>query len=270
MVRTIVYSLEQLFQLRHFSFSIYSLVKRDIRARYAGSFLGMLWIVINPLIQLFIYSFVFSIVLRVRLGPQYAGVNYTSWLLAGLLPWMFFADAIGRAPSAVLEQQQLVKKTTFPSQYFTLVQLLSSLVQHIIALGIFGVYLEVIHPMKLHVLPLLIIPLLIQMLMMSGISWAVSSINVYVRDTQQIVLVVLNLLFYLTPIIYPSTALPARYVGLFLWNPLYFVINSYRTIILTGSMSASGLGPSLLFCFVFFLSGAFLFRRLKRGFADVL
>lgn len=257
-------------RLRTFSYSIYSLTKRDIRVRYAGSFFGLLWVIINPLIQLLIYSFVFAIVLRVRLGPQYVGVNYTSWLLAGLLPWMFFADAVGRAPTAVLDNQQLVKKTTFPSSYFQIVQILSSTFQHIIAMIIYLVYLEVVHPFKIYMLPLMFIPFILEVLIIAGIGWAVSSINVYVRDVQQVVIVILNVMFYLTPIIYPENAVPVVFQRILQFNPLYFIVESYRQILLGGTMSFTGAWQCIVFAFLAFVSGYYLFRRLKRGFVDVL
>lgn len=257
-------------KLKRFSYSIFSLVKRDILQRYAGSLLGFIWIFLNPLIQLLIYSYVFAIVLRVRIGPQFVGVNYTSWLLAGLLPWLFWADGISRSPMAIVDQKQLVKKTAFPNELFIIVQVLSSFFQHIIALLLFFVYLFFVHPIGLSMSWLLLFPIGLQILMMVGLGWFFSSINVYVRDVQQVVLVILNLLFYLTPIIYPPNAIPIKYQYLMEINPIYFIVESYRSIILTGKMNYSGEYFAIIFSIGFLLIGTFVFKRLKRGFADVL
>src|SRR3990172_9144128 len=100
-LRMLIYFVKLLYKN---SFMIRSMVIRDLRARYMGSFLGFFWSVIHPLTQLLIYYFVFALVLKIRLGPGYGGANYALWLIAGLLPWMFFAEAVTRAPGAVLEQ----------------------------------------------------------------------------------------------------------------------------------------------------------------------
>src|SRR3989304_901080 len=92
------------------NYMIRSMVVRDMRARYMGSFMGFFWSVIGPLIQILIYFFVFSVLLKIRIWPEYGGTSFALWMIAGILPWMFFAEVVNKAPSSVVEQSSLIKK----------------------------------------------------------------------------------------------------------------------------------------------------------------
>ena len=102
---------------------IRNMVGRDIRQRYAGSVMGLFWSIIHPLTQLLIYYFIFSVIFKMKLGPEYGETNFVIWLMAGLLPWMLFAEVVNRAPGAVLEQSSLITKMVFPSEILPLAHL---------------------------------------------------------------------------------------------------------------------------------------------------
>ncbi len=248
-----------------------SMVIRDLRARYMGSFLGFFWSVIHPLTQLLIYYFVFGIVLKMRLGPEYGGASYASWLIAGLLPWMFLAETVTRAPGAVLEQASLIKKMVFPSEIFSIVQLTAALINHLIAVGILvGLLLAVGYGISWKIF--MILPyLLLAVLLTAGISWMLSSLNVYLRDIGQLIGIVVNIWFFLTPIIYPHNLIPKSLQVLFGLNPMLHIVDGYRMALLGKTeLDSMGLLYLLFVSVAFFALGGLTFKKLKPAFADVL
>jgi ABC-type polysaccharide/polyol phosphate export permease len=250
---------------------IRAMVIRDMRARYMGSFLGFFWSVIHPLTQLLIYYFVFAVVMKMRLGPEYGGASFAVWLIAGLLPWMLFAEAVTRAPNAVLEQSSLVKKMVFPSEIFPIVNLTAAIVNHLIGLAILLGFL-VLSGYGLSFKIVLIVPyLFLTAFLVLGISWLLSSVNVFLRDIGQIISVVVNIWFFLTPVIYPSSLIPESVRGLLGLNPMLYVVDGYRMAILGKSeMGVAGLAYLFVVGIAIFVLGGLTFKKLKPAFADVL
>ncbi len=250
---------------------IRSMVIRDLRARYMGSFLGLFWSVIHPLTQLLIYYFVFAVVLKMRLGPEYGGTSYALWLIIGLLPWVFFAEGVTRAPNAVLEQANLIKKMVFPSEIFSIVHLTAALINHLIAITILiGFLLAVGHGISWKIF--MILPYLLSIgLLTTGISWLLSSLNVYLRDISQLIGVVVNIWFFLTPIIYPRDLIPESLRALFELNPMLYIVDGYRMALLgKAEIDITGLAYLLIVSLAVFVLGALTFKKLKPAFADVL
>src|SRR3990172_624095 len=140
-LRMLIYFVKLLYKN---SFMIRSMVIRDLRARYMGSYLGFFWSVIHPLTQLLLYYFLFSVVLKMRLGPEYGGTSFAIWLIAGLLPWMFFTEVVNRSPNAVLEQASVIKKMVFPSELLPFVHLTAAMVHHFLGLTILFGFLIVL------------------------------------------------------------------------------------------------------------------------------
>lgn len=257
--------------LRQNSYMIRTMVIRDMRARYMGSFLGFFWSVIHPLTQLLIYYFVFAVVLKMRLGPEYGGTNFAVWLIAGLLPWMLFAEAVTRAPNAVLDQSNLVKKMVFPSEIFPIVNLTAAIVNHLIGLAILLGFL-VLSGYGLSFKIVLILPyLLLTALLVLGISWLLSAVNVFLRDIGQIISVVVNIWFFLTPVIYPPNLIPESVRWLFGLNPMLYVVDGYRAALLGKTeIDISGMAYVLVVALAIFALGGMTFKRLKPAFADVM
>lgn len=250
---------------------IQSLVVRDIRARYVGSLLGIFWSVIHPLSQLSIYYFVFSVILKVKLGPEYGGTHFSIWLIVGLLPWMFFSEVVMRAPGAVLEQANLIKKTIFPSEILPFSHLAAAMVNHFIAVAILLILIG-IFDIGLSFRAILIVPYLISIgIFAMGISWILSAFNVFFRDIGQVIGVFINIWFYFTPIIYPKNLIPDRFQELLKLNPMLHAVDGYRLALL-GQKDPNPLGLVYLFtiglcCFAI---GGLVFKKLKPAFADVL
>lgn len=253
------------------SYMIRSMVIRDLRQRYVGSMLGVFWSVIHPLTQIMLYYFVFGVVLKMRIGPEYGETSYVFWLIAGLLPWMFFAETISRAPNAVLDQTNLVKKMVFPSEILPIVNLTAALINHLIALSILIVFL-LASGYGISSGILLILPYLFLLgLFALGMSWFLSSLTVYLRDIAHVIGVIINIWFYLTPIIYSQNHVPVRLRWLFNLNPMLHVAEGFRTALLgKTNLDITGLMYLLVIGIVILIVGALTFRKLKPDFADVL
>ena len=253
------------------SYMIRSMVTRDMRARYMGSYLGFFWSVIHPLTQLLLYYFLFSVVMKMRLGPEYGGTSYAIWLIAGLLPWMFFTEVVNRSPNAVLEQSSIIKKMVFPSELLPFVHLTAAMVNHFIGLSILmGFVLVLGYGITVKILFMFLYMLIIGIFAL-GISWLLSSLNVFLRDIGQIISVVINIWFFLTPISYPGSIIPPRVQGLIRLNPMLHAVEGYRMSLLgKADMDLKGLAFLLAIALITFAIGGLIFQKLKPAFADVL
>lgn len=248
-----------------------SMTFRDLRSRYAGSFLGVFWSVIHPVTQVLVYYFVFSVVLTIKLGGTYGNEHFGVWLIAGILPWLLFADVVGRSPKAVIDHGKIITKMVFPSELISIVYLLSGLVHHLIAMLCF-IVLYLVMGGSLTVNLLFVLPLgLVLCLFTLGLSWMLSALNVYLRDISQVTGVVLMLYFFLNPIVYPADMVPASAQVLLKLNPMTHFVDAYRAVLLgTDAVSIKGLVGTTVLSLVLFLVGLRIFRKLKPGFADCL
>jgi ABC-type polysaccharide/polyol phosphate export permease len=247
------------------------MVVRDLQARYMGSLMGLFWSVIHPLAQIALYFFVFSIVLKVRVGPEYGGTSFALWMIAGLLPWLFVAEVVNRAPSAVVEQANLVKKMPFPSELFPIVNVATAVANHLVAVGLFICFIALsghgISPAIVWLLPYLLVAAVFGL----GIAWILSSLNVFIRDVGQVTGVAVNIWFFVTPILYPLNAVPERLGPLFAVNPMLHVVEGYRAALLgKPEIGVWGYWYLLVVAGAMIVMGATVFRKLKPVFADVL
>jgi len=250
---------------------IRSMARRDIAARYRGSFGDVLWTVLHPLLLMLTYFFVFGIVLQSRFGADPSRSGFVLYFLAGLLPWLPFSEAAGRAPSLILEHRNFVKKLVFPVETLPVHQALAAMVSEAFALGVFLVLLAATRgsvPLTIVWLPVLLIP---QLMLTVGLGWFLSALGVFVRDLGQVIGFLLTLGFFLTPICYPESALPATAVGVLDKNPMFILVRAYRAILLEGR--APALWPCVglwIAGVVAFLGGHAWFYKLRRSFADVV
>ncbi|TVP61796.1 MAG: ABC transporter permease [Nodularia sp. (in: Bacteria)] len=252
-----------------------TLVRRDLEARYKGSILGNLWPLVNQLAQLLIYTYVFSIVLRVKLTLTSLPENnftFGLWLFAGLIPWIAFSSGLMQSASSVVFQPSLVKKVVFPLALLPLVPILSTFIESsfgLIALILFvAVNTHTLHP-TLALLPLV---WLTQLLLTSGLGYLAAGLTVFLRDIPQTLGVVLNIWMYLTPIIYPASAIPETWRNWVFWlNPLTAIAEVYRDLILVGEVKHWGeWGVASAIAASIFCVGFTVYKRLRPAFADVL
>ena len=250
---------------------IRNIVGRDIRQRYAGSVMGLFWSIIHPLTQLLIYYFIFSVIFKMKLGPEYGGANYAIWLISGLLPWFLFSEIVTRSPMAVVEQSDLLKKMAFPSEILPVVQFSAAVINHLIGIAIlFGFLIVLGYGISLNILWLPLYLLIIGILGL-GIAWLLAALNVFLRDIAHVIGVFVNIMFFLTPIVYSYTLIPDKVRGIMGLNPMLHAIEGYRMALIgTDGIDLYGLLYMFLIALFLFVFGGMTFRKLKPSFVDVL
>ena len=250
---------------------LFQLVRRDFEQRFIGSAIGWIWGLIHPLVLLIVWTFVFSRCLHVAPPP---GVpSYPLFIFAGMLPWILFSDTVQRSASSLLDQSNLITKTVFPAEIVPVSVFLSSLVSHILALALMIAATGVVVNRISVFLVLLPVYMFLVGLFAVGLGWVFASLHVYLRDTAQMLSVLLTFWFWLTPIMFTEDQFPkAAWSHLLLrMNPMFYVVRAYRSVLLTSNMPrpADFAVLTVTGCGVFILGGLF-FRYMKRGFADVL
>lgn len=210
---------------------VLGMVARDFRGRYLGSVLGASWAVVNPLAQILIYTLVFSRVMQARLPNVQDSLAYSLYLCAGLLTWNYFVEVLLRSQTVFLEQANMLKKVSFPRVTLPSYVFLSASVNFSIIWGLFLAFLLISGRWPGWVLVGLVPLLLIQQVLAVGLGLVLGVTNVFFRDVAQAVGVGLQFWFWLTPIVYPLSAVPEAIRKLMAWNPLYPLIVSYQRII---------------------------------------
>lgn len=250
---------------------IRSLVRRDIAGRYRGSYAGVFWTVIHPLLMMVTYYFVFGIVLRARFGSDARPSSFVLYFLAGMLPWLAFSEAVGRAAGVVPAHATFVKKLVFPVEILPVNLAVAGLVSELFGALIFGAglwYFGRPFSATMLYLPLLVIP---QFLFTLGLCWFLAALGVFFRDVGQLIGFLLTLWFFVTPICYPESSLPPGWLWLFSQNPLYILVRQYRLILLEASGPEwASLGKLAGASVVVFLAGHAWFYKLRRSFADLV
>lgn len=253
-----------------------TLVRRDLDARYKGSILGNLWPLLNQLVQLLIYIYVFSIVLQVKLDiqgmPQDSQLTFGLWLFAGLVPWFAFTNGLTQASTSVVTQPNLVKKVVFPLGLLPLVPIFSAFIESLFGLILLITTVVLSSQTLNQTLWLLPLVWLSQLLLTAGLGYWTAGLTVFLRDIPQSLGVVLNLWFYLTPIVYPLSKIPQSWQVWISWlNPLTAIVETYRDLVLVGEIQHGGeLATASIAAIILFSSGLWFYRRLRPAFADVL
>lgn len=242
-------------------------VKKEIRGKYKGSFLGVLWSFVNPLLMTLVYAIIFPYLMR---GAGYE--NYTTFIIIGILPWTWFTTSISQGTFTVLGNGSIIKKVYFPREILPISVVTSGLVNFLIScivMVLFIIFSGIGFSINILYFPLII---LCQYLLTLGIIFITSAVNVYVRDLEYIINFIIQMLFYGTPILYSLdmfTSAPTIIKTLININPMSVIISSYRDIFYWGNMPHLKsllivFGASLLLCIV----GLAIFRKLSKGFAE--
>ena len=256
--------------MMRYRFLVSELVLRDLKVRYAGSFLGFVWAFVHPLWQLLIYSAVFSGILRTPLVGE-GTKSFSVFLFSGILMWMGFSEGLQRGTVSIVEGAHLVKKLSFPNQILVIAAALSAILHSGIALGVFLLLRLAVGGVAWMQLPVFLFVVVLQFVLTCGIALFLAGIYVYLRDITHALNLVFSFLFFLTPIVYPIGVVPARFVGLVGLNPLSTVVAAYRSFFVQSAppSAVAVLGLTLVTVAVFACGWA-VFSRLSRGFADEL
>ncbi len=246
---------------------LYNLTTREIKARYKQSILGYFWVILNPFAQMLVMTFVFSVIARI---PS-LGVPYAIFLYVALLPWNFFAASLLSSVNSLVGNSSLITKIYFPREILVYATIAAKIVDFLLAstiLVLFMIYFNI--PVKISILWVPVI-FLIQLIFTLGLSLVLSAFNLFYRDVQYLLNLVIILWMYLTPVIYPVEMIPAQFRFILSLNPMAVFINAYRQVILGGSQpNLNSLGIGLMSSICVFIVGFSLFKKLEGVFSDVV
>lgn len=238
-------------------------VKKEIRGKYKGSFLGVLWSFLNPLLQVLVYAIVFPYIMRIQTD------NYLQYLIIGIIPWTFFTTVLNQGILSIRLNAGIIKKVYFPREILPISVAVAGLVNFLISciiILLFCIFGGIGLSWHLIFLPVIAI---LQFILTLGIVFALSAINVYIKDVEYLITFVINMMFYATPILYSEMLFPEKLRWILYVNPFTEMINSYRDIFMYHRM------PSLnsflymgVIAIVFFFAGLAIFRKLEKGFAE--
>ena len=242
-------------------------VKKDIGGKYKHSFLGVLWSFINPLLQILVYALIFPLVMKN--GGSYK--DYTVFMVCGLIPWAYFTTVINRASFIMIENGNILKKVYFPRSILPLSLVTSETINFLVSCIIILAFI-VIKGFGISKFILFFpLVLLIQYVLLLGIALIFSAITVYMRDIQHFIGVVLQLLFYATPIVYSIDTIPEGFRWILKWNPMTYIIEGYRAIFYNQTMpDLKSLGVLGIISIIILIVGYLLFNKLQKRFAEEL
>ena len=240
-------------------------VKKEIRGKYKGSWLGVLWTFLNPLLQLLVYSFVFPYILRVNVE------HYTIFMMVALVPWTFFTTAIQTGASSVIGEAGIIKKVYFPREIIPISVVISALVNFLITCIIMFLFILISGVGFTPYVLLFPVIVLIQTIFTLGFTFILSAVTVYVQDVAHFVSIVLMLGFYATPIVYSLDMLPVKFQRIMKLNPMASTIDAYRDILFYHKApDYNGLLILGLVSLVLLVIGYEIFKKLKRNFVEEL
>jgi len=248
-----------------------SMVRRDISIRYRGSFIGIAWSLIIPLLMLVVYTAVFGGIFKARWGGDGSTTQFALQLFCGLTLHGLLGDCLSRAPAKVLEHANYVKKVVFPLEILPVIVVSSSLFHALLSIVILLLAVVFVGD-GLHwpalCLPLVLLPFLLLCL---GVSWFLAATTVYVRDLVHVTSLLSTLLLFLSPIFYPIEMIPTMFRGVMMFNPLTIPVEQLRSVLISGHWPNWGLlglytGVSMLLAWL----GYAWFQKARKGFADVL
>lgn len=264
---------KNLVQHRHL---IFQMTKREVIGRYRGSVLGLLWSFLNPLLMLSVYTFVFSVVFKSRWGISPPGTEesktmFAIMLFTGLIVHAIFAEVINRSPSVVLSNVNYVKKVVFPLEILPIITLgaalFHSLISFIVLLLAYAIFQGVPH-LTVLLMPVVILPLVI---LTVGLAWILASLGVYLQDVGQTTGIITTIMLFLSPVFFPVHSLPEQYQSIIMLNPLTFIIEEMREILVWGRLpDFEGLAVYLGCSLIVAILGYTWFQKTRAGFADVL
>ncbi len=270
-----VFSLSPIAMYRSFTDNrhlIWQMTRREVMGRYRGSVLGLTWSFLNPLIMLAVYSFVFSVVFKARWSTGGGSkAEFALALFVGMIVHGLLAECINRAPATILFNQTYVKKVVFPLEILPWITMGSVLFHILISLSVWtAFYVIVYHTLHWTIIfaPLVLLPLV---LLSMGLSWFLAAMGVYLRDIGQVTGLATTVLLFMSPVFYPASRLPEPYRTVLFLNPLTFIIEQMREILMWGNLpNFTGLVIALCLGFLTAWLGFVVFQKTRRGFADVL
>jgi lipopolysaccharide transport system permease protein len=253
---------------------ILQMTKREVLGRYRGSALGLAWSFFNPVFMLIVFTFVFSEIFKARwggIGGDESKTQFAVVLFVGLIVLNLFSEVINRAPGLILSNVNYVKKVVFPLEILPVIATGVALFHGLISLGVllvaFALFNGYLHWTAVFI-PVVLLPLVI---ITVGLAWMLASLGVFLRDIGQSIGIITTVLMFLSPVLYPLTAVPERFRPFIMANPLTFIIEQARDVLIWGHLpNWSGLGIYTLAAIAITWAGYAWFQKTRKGFADVI
>jgi lipopolysaccharide transport system permease protein len=251
---------------------ILQMTRREVVGRYRGSVMGILWSFFNPVFLLTIYTFVFSVIFKTKWGAgSDSKTEFAMILFAGLIVFNLFSETVTRAPSLILSNVNYVKKVVFPLEILPVVSILSSCFHSLVSIGVLILFRLLVgsgFSLTTILFPIIIAPLLLLSL---GISWFLAALGVYIRDVSQTISLAMTALMFVSPLFFPITALPEKIRIIVYLNPLSFIIEQGREVLIFSHLpNWGGLLIYFLISGIIATLGFIWFQKARTGFADVL
>ncbi|KKQ31651.1 MAG: ABC-type polysaccharide/polyol phosphate export system, permease component [Candidatus Shapirobacteria bacterium GW2011_GWE1_38_10] len=247
---------------------LWQMVGREVKARYKQSILGYFWVILNPLAQMLVMSFAFSIILRIPTNAA-SNIPYSIFLFVALLPWNLFATSLSSAASSLVNSSSLITKVYFPRTILVLSTIIAKIIDFLFASTILIVYMFAYHiPISLNIL--WIFPIFfIQQIFTLGLSLFFAAANLIYRDIQYLLNMIILLWLYASPVFYPVDLVPEKFKIIYQLNPMAVIINAYRqTILGSGAPNYTSLAIALVLSLVVLLLGLSYFKSREKIFAD--
>jgi lipopolysaccharide transport system permease protein len=246
---------------------------REVVGRYKGSVFGLFWSFINPVLMLAVYTFVFSVVFKAKwgVGGEESNTSFALILFVGLIVHGLLAEVLNRSPNLILSNVNYVKKVVFPLEILSVINLAAAFFHSLISLVVLLIASVVINgylPWTIVFIPVVLLPLAT---LVMGLSWMLASLGVFIRDIGQTIGIITTVMLFMSPIFFPLSAMPEKYHPFILANPLTFIIEQSREVLIFGNLpNWSGLGIYMFIASAVAWFGYMWFQKTRKGFADVL
>jgi lipopolysaccharide transport system permease protein len=251
---------------------IVQMTRREVAGRYQGSAMGLAWSFLNPVFMLVVYTFVFSEIFKSRwVGGDDSKTQFALVLFVGMIVLSLFSEVLNRAPGLILGNVNYVKKVVFPIEILPVIAMGAALFHTLVSLGVlliaFALFNGYLHWTAVFT-PLVLLPLVI---LTMGLAWMLASLGVFLRDVGQTIGIITTVMFFLSPVFYPVAAVPEKARPFIMANPLTFIIEQAREVLIWGHLpNWLGLGIYTLAATVVAWAGYAWFQKTRKGFADVL
>lgn len=241
------------------------LLQKEIKVRYKDTFLGYIWSIANPLVFAFVYYVVFSTVMRVGIE------NYALILICGLFPWQWFSNSVASSSRLFLANASIIKKINFPRNIIVLSTCLNHMIHFLLTIPVILVFF-LLHQKIPSISWLYGIPLLcvIHLTMVYGLALLIATLNLFLGDIERLVGILLNLIFYFTPIIYTKEMIPEEWAFIINLNPVGTLVLSWKALFLDGQLDWFYIGLTLLYTLLFLAIGQTVYRRFSWRFAEII
>tara|TARA_Y100000590_G_scaffold180852_2_gene206135 strand:+ start:91 stop:858 length:768 start_codon:yes stop_codon:yes gene_type:complete len=244
---------------------VFILTRKEMQVRYKNNVLGYLWSVLQPLSFALVYFIAFKVFMRFEME------NYTLYLLTGMFPWQWFANSVNEASYTFIDNASIIKKVNFPRNLLISATIIKDAIHFILCIPVIILFCYIYNnPISITWLYGIPILMLLQTILTYGISLFIATTNLFFRDLQRIVSILITFLFFLTPIVYNIDIVPEKYKHLLAFNPIAYMMSGWRSLFLSGQLDWYAISITFVWCIVFYFIGQICYKKLVWRFAEIL